>query len=197
MLNNICFVDLMPLAIYNIQINKKKFAKVKNYRKLSAMLALYNVDAEKDPMSYTEMNEALANVEQTKLPSIFKYSMQDSVVLIKFIEKAGFLAQCASFAEMMGVSLVDSMTTSPAKNIVQYLVFQFRNNGYLLRRGFDSDIERTGYQGAMNYNYNDGSEENNIALCNILGLDYKSLYPSIIQAVNISPDTLRGVYAER
>ena len=41
------------------------------------------------------------------------------------------------------------------------------------------------YQGADNYNYNDGGNE---VLSNIIGYDYTSLYPSIMIGYNISVD---------
>lgn len=151
-----------------------------------------------DAVAKEILNEGKENVEIDKLAYVWdkhpenlepfcKYNLQDSMLTYKLCEK--LLPNIIELTRIVGLPLCDVSNTGYSQLVEWYLIRRAKDFNELVpeRPHKEETDERRGktYKGAFVYQPKPGLYKN------VVILDFRSLYPSIMISHNISPETLR------
>ena len=122
---------------------------------------------------------------------LIKYSMKDSVLAMMLFEKLGLIDKYAALSKVSGTLLQDAMNSGEATRIENYLLRKFNEAGFVMPCKPSQDevakrdaSKKKGFKGGFVI------EPIKELHSNVVVLDFKSMYPSIIRSFNICPTTL-------
>ncbi|QQG39192.1 MAG: ribonuclease H-like domain-containing protein [Candidatus Woesearchaeota archaeon] len=134
-------------------------------------------------MNFYDINKAW---EEGRIKEIIDYNLQDVKLTLKICEK--ILPNMAELVKISGLPLYDISRVTYGKLVEHYLMKRAREFNELVpnkpEKGLVALRRTHTYQGAFVMEPNPGLYEN------LVMLDFRSLYPSIINSKNISPATL-------
>ena len=178
----------LPLAVTNVDVMLlyKKFVndKLPTY-KLDEIAKLEGFEG-KVPIEISKLGE----IWKTNPELLIEYNLHDAELVMKIDEKRELVRQLYSLSELTA-AIIDHVHTDrtpvSAKKLIDSLLLTLaRENGMVLPTGRESnDDDEETYSGAYVHDPEKGVHE-------WVGvLDFNSLYPTIIRAFNISPETWR------
>lgn len=121
--------------------------------------------------------EAIWDVALEQMTTVLKYGVEDSELCIDLFEKINVWVDLVEMASIVGVTITDLFTRGQQIRCQSQIYDEAMNSGYILnKRFFDNAAGFTGgFTGVPTKGLHD----------NILCLDFRSLYPSIMIAYNI------------
>src|SRR3989338_1844925 len=134
---------------------------------------------------------------------LVRYSEQDSLLALKLVQQLHLLDKYLALARVSGVLLQDALGGGETTRIEHFLLREFNREGFVFPlRPTDAEIDQrearkrmSQEQGGLGGGY--VIEPAKGAHANVLVLDFRSMYPSIIRAYNICPTTIvRGDCAD-
>lgn len=178
-------LDLLPIITrdYKLPLNSLNFVAKKFLNKekhdVSApeMFAIYerNRKAVNLPPGSPEK---IASVEE--MTKVMEYCIQDSELVLLLIKKLNVWIGLLEMASIMGVTPLELFTRGQQVRCFSQIYDLAFHMGFVIN---SRDVPGYHYSGALVYPTVTGFHEN------VLVLDFASLYPSIMQAYNISHDT--------
>jgi DNA polymerase elongation subunit (family B) len=179
-------LDLLPIITrdFKLQLNslnyvsKKFLNKEKHDVPPERMFAIYKrlKDAMKLPQDHPERIAAVAEMTQ-----VADYCIQDSELVLDLMKKLHIWVGLVEMASIMGVTPVQLFTRGQQVRCLSQIYDLAYHHGFVIN---SRDVPGCHYSGALVYPTKVG------ACSNVLCLDFASLYPSIMQAYNLSHDTL-------
>jgi len=140
---------------------------------------------EKDDLSWEQMKESWR--EKKNLETFADYSLKDSELAFKLAEE--LVPQILELSKIVGLIPFDACRLTYGQLTENYLLREAYNRDMLALNRPSQDARQKrrrqgAYSGGFVYTPDPGLYEN------IVVLDFKSLYPTVMVAHNISPDTL-------
>ncbi len=125
-----------------------------------------------------------------------RYAEQDSVLALKLVQKLHLLDKYLALARVSGVLLQDALAGGETTRIEHVLLREFDKEGFVFPlRPSEAEIDRrekrkrvSQEEGGLGGGY--VIEPTKGAHANVIVLDFRSMYPSIIRAYNICPTTI-------
>lgn len=178
-------IDLLPIARRSLKLDKYSLDFVSNYllgrgkhpvKPKDMFVAFENNQAaikSGDPLLLAEARKEMGKV--------VAYCVEDSELVIDIFEKIHVWFDLLEMSNVVRVSIMEIFTRGQIIR-VESLIY---NKAYKRGIVFDKrDITNATYVGAFVFPPKPGKYDK------VICLDFSSLYPSIIMAMNISPDTL-------
>ncbi len=171
-------------------LRRDPWTKFHRYDLNTVAKALLN--EEKHDVEYSEM-PALWNGPREELMKFIEYARKDAELSLRLVLEKRMLDKFLELSKLSGVLLQDAFG-GQSQRIEIMLLHEFKNRNYVMptkpskaemaRRVKERD--KQGLQGATVLEPKKGLHSDGCTLV----LDFKSLYPSLMRAYNISPDTL-------
>ncbi|MCK4715143.1 MAG: hypothetical protein KAT35_06185, partial [Candidatus Aenigmarchaeota archaeon] len=122
---------------------------------------------------------------------LVKYCLKDSVLAMSLVEKLNLMDKYIALSKVSGTLLQDTLSGGEAIRIENYLLREFNKAGFVLPiRPTDSEITKRNDDKKKELKGGFVLEPIKELHSNVVVLDFKSMYPSIIRSFNICPTTL-------
>ncbi len=143
-------------------------------------------------MSHVQIRQLLLNVNlngsmKYTLEEFFEYAMMDVYVLKQLIDNSGVVTLAIDMAKQLRCGIKTIFSQTNANCCLDSICQTSIDNGYLLKYKMVYNENRKQIEGAFNY-HTLTSE----VYGNVIKFDFKGLYPSIIDSLNLSPETILG-----
>ncbi|MEM5797805.1 MAG: DNA-directed DNA polymerase [Candidatus Aenigmatarchaeota archaeon] len=115
---------------------------------------------------------------------LVEYNKIDSLLLLELVEKLHLFDKYFALSAISGILLQDAFEGGESTKIENFLLRKFNENGYVLPCKPSVEIKGSGLEGGEVLEPIKGLHSN------VVVLDFKSMYPSIIKTFNICPTTL-------
>ncbi|ABR56237.1 DNA polymerase Pol2 [Methanococcus aeolicus Nankai-3] len=171
-ISGIVHIDLYPIARRTLNLTKYKLEDVSK--------ELFNIE------KLEVGHHNIVPLWNNNNPKLVEYSLQDAEYTYKIGEY--FLPLEIMFSNIVGQCLFDISRMS-SSNMVEYLLLKhsFNKNYLAPNRPYGNEYQnrlKEGYEGGYVKEPIKGMHDN------IVSMDFRALYPSIIISYNISPDTI-------
>ncbi len=141
-------------------------------------------------VKHSEM-EKLWKGSEKEYERLVSYSAQDSVLAMNLVEKLMLMDKYIALSRVSGTLLNDTLSSGETSRIENYLLREFNKEGFVFPSKPDQqevarrdELRRTELKGGFVLEPEKGLHSN------VVVLDFKSMYPSIIRTYNICPTTL-------
>ena len=161
-------------------------------------LKRYNLDTvarellgeEKDPVKKSQI-EKYWKGDKEKLKLLFSYSRKDSVLALNLVLKLNLVDKYIALSKVSGTLLQDILDSGETVKIENLLLREFNKEGFILPcRPHSSEVGRRENLRKVELKGGYVIEPDKGLHSNVLVLDFKSMYPSIIRTYNMCPTTL-------
>lgn len=174
------------LQKYDLNTVSKYFLnKTKHPIKASEMFVIYeqNIQAKCDIENYPHIREVQMryNKALTAMTAVMRYCIQDSELVIDLIDKLDIWDSLIQMSSVVGVSILDLYTRGQQARCLSVLYDEGHKEGYVINQVAN---KLKSYKGGSVAEPIKGLHDN------VIALDFKSLYPSIIIAYNLCYTTL-------
>lgn len=169
-------VSLDLLFIVKRQVNLSKYDL-----KTVSRHYIKNIDLAKIDLSAQEQFRIYESGTREEWETLLKYSARDSVVLLDLFETLNVWYSSVELSKIAGVSIMQLFTHGQQIRTYCRVADEAARQGYVVTKHTG---ETRDYEGALVQDPVIG--KHNFVIC----LDFNSLYPSIVIANNISPETL-------
>jgi DNA polymerase I len=135
--------------------------------------------------------EKLWKGDQSGFERLVEYSRQDSVLAMKLVSKLNVVDKYIALSKVSGTLLQDTLNSGETTRIENFLLREFNKEGYVFPCRPDQK-EVSMREGMRKRELKGGFviEPERGLHSNIVVLDFKSMYPTIIRTFNICPTTL-------
>ena len=135
--------------------------------------------------------ERLWKGNQEEFDKRVKYSEQDSILAMNLITKLNLVYKYVALSRISGTLLQDTLDSGETSRIENFLLREFNKEGYVFPCKPDQK-KVYNREGARREELKGGFviEPDKKLHSNVVVLDFKSMYPSIIRTFNICPTTL-------
>jgi DNA polymerase delta subunit 1 len=142
--------------------------------------------SQKDDVTYKDIQHALSTRDPKEMYTVGKYCVQDSYLVLQIFEHLKEIDNAVTTAALSNVPLSYIAERGQTVKCVS-LIFQeaFRQN--LIWNSLEKKQSDTKYQGSTVIDSKTGFYKSPVAV-----MDFNSLYPSIMMAYGLSPETLVG-----
>jgi DNA polymerase, archaea type len=122
---------------------------------------------------------------------LVKYGLKDSVLAMMLLEKLNLIDKYVALSKVSGTLMQDAMSSGETTRIENYLLREFNKAGFVLPcRPAPEEVERRNANKKTELKGGFVLEPVKELHSNVVVLDFKSMYPSIIRTFNICPTTL-------
>lgn len=173
-----------------IQAIRREY-KLDSY-KLGLVAIHFKVDKGKDDLPYKKLFEILnkGNDSPDEMMEVCEYCMQDAYLVIDLIEKLCILPNYIEMAKSTRVPIVWLLTKGQQCKVFSQIAYEARKKNFVIphfqrKYGEEEDTEEQKFKGATVLTARRGSYYEQP----VSGLDFKSLYPSIMIAYNLCYST--------
>ncbi|MBI2675396.1 MAG: ribonuclease H-like domain-containing protein [Candidatus Aenigmarchaeota archaeon] len=136
----------------------------------------------KDSVRKSEI-EKLWKGSQEEYERLANYCLKDSKLALNLLLELNLLEKYIALSKVSGILLQDTLNGGETARIENYLLREFNEEGYMFPSK-PKHLEETGLTGGEVLEPAKGLHSN------VAVLDFRSMYPSIIQSFNICPTTL-------
>lgn len=128
---------------------------------------------------------------QDDYEKLVKYSIRDSVLAMMLFKKLSLIDKYVALSKVSGTLLQDAMASGEATRIENYLLREFNKAGFVLPvRPKQEEVATRDSRKKAELKGGFVLEPVKELHSNVVVLDFKSMYPSIIRTFNICPTTL-------
>jgi DNA polymerase I len=161
-------------------------------------LKRYNLDTvakellgeRKEPVKRSQIDKFWKG-NQEKFRSLINYSKKDSELAMKLLLKLNLLDKYIALAKVSGTLLQDILDSGETTRIENLILREFNKEGFVLPCKPDgSEVSRREKLRKIELKGGYVIEPDKGLHSNVLVLDFKSMYPSLIRTYNICPTTL-------
>ncbi len=122
---------------------------------------------------------------------LVKYSIKDSRLAMQLVEKLGLMDKYIALSKVSGTLMQDAMNSGEATRIENYLLREFNKAGFVMPcRPSQEEVAKRDSDKKKELKGGFVLEPIKELHSNIIVLDFKSMYPSIIRSFNICPTTI-------
>ncbi len=175
------------IIVDSFELVKKDFSLMR-YDLNSVSKALLN--EKKRDVKLSEI-EKLWKGEQKGFEKLADYCRHDSVLAMKLVSELGLVYKYVALSKISGTLLQDTLNSGETTRIENFLLREFNREGYVFPcRPDQKEVSRR--EGMRKKELKGGFviEPEKALHSNVVVLDFKSMYPSIIRTFNICPTTL-------
>lgn len=161
-------------------------------------LTRYSLDAvsgsllgeNKMPVKHSEIEKLWAG-DRDGFSRLVNYCRKDSVLAMGLVVKLSLLDKYIALSKISGTLLQDTLESGETTRIENYLLKEFNQQGYVFPCKPDESV-MAGRENSSRKELTGGYviEPEKALHSNVVVLDFKSMYPSIIRTYNICPTTL-------
>jgi len=175
------------VVVDSFELVKKDFS-LKRYNLNSVAEAL--LGEKKEDVKHSEIEKLWkGSVEDYK--RLVSYNIQDAVLALNLIRKLNMVDKYVALSKVAGTLLQDSLDSGETTRIENFLLRRFNKEGFLFpNRPTEGDIEKREESRKIELKGGFVLEPVKELHSNVVVLDFKSMYPSIIRGFNICPTTL-------
>lgn len=154
--------------------------------KLDSVAKHFNLDKGKEDMPYKRLFEILdkGNESPGEMKMVCEYCVQDAYLVVELMEKLCFIPNCIEMAKSTRVPMNWLLLKGQQCKVFSQMVYESRLNDFVVPV-FKSTGKGEKFKGATVLTARRGAYFEPVA-----GLDFKSLYPSIMIAYNMCYSTL-------
>jgi DNA polymerase I len=144
----------------------------------------------KEPLKMNQI-EKFWRGNQEEYEKLLKYSQKDSVLAMMLVQKLNILDKYVALSKVSGTLLQDTLNSGETTRIENFLLREFNKAGYVFPcRPTDQAISKRDDDKKKELKGGFVIEPIKELHSNVVVLDFKSMYPSIIRSFNICPTTL-------
>ena len=122
---------------------------------------------------------------------LIDYNIQDAVLALNLVQKLNMTDKYVALSKVSGTLLQDTLNSGETTRIENFLLRRFNREGFVFpNRPSESDIEKRQESRKVELKGGFVLEPIKGLHKNVVVLDFKSMYPSIIRGYNICPTTL-------
>jgi DNA polymerase I len=136
----------------------------------------------KDDVKHSEIEKLWRGTDK-EYGRLVEYCLKDSVLAMNLITKLNLMDKYKALARVSGILLQDALGGGEAARIENYLLREFNRKGYVFPSKPEAGTLKQLVGGAV-------LEPDKGLHSNVVMLDFKSMYPSIVTSFNICPTTL-------
>ena len=177
----IYFIDMQVLLSNSLMPDQRN--AMESF-KLNEYMRLFGVKQKHSIGTYRQLQEQLAT-SGTDVSVLAAYCIYDSYGLYLLNLKAKAIERILNLGNMLNVPLYHILYSTQANNLGFQLMRQYVESGFCIP--YKQICEKLPYQGAFTYL----NEDYKLKIAkNVPSFDFISLYPSVMRANNLSPETL-------
>jgi len=194
--NTIRRMEMMGTVSQDLYLYMKQSFKFKSYKLKSVCAALLDKDAQKGDLDYQDMFERFEAIEYVSednsvqfdaavslRDAIVSYNIQDAVILLQLLHVSSASLSIMEQSRVCHVTPQDIISRGQQIRVYSQLYYECWKSNMIMNQYTMKKPDN--YKGATVLPPTPGYYRTFVAT-----LDFASLYPSIIRAYNISPDTL-------
>lgn len=136
----------------------------------------------KEDVRHSEIEKLWRGTEK-EYARLVEYCLKDSILAMNLIMKLNLMDKYKALSRVSGILLQDALSGGEATRIENYLLREFNQKGYVFPIKPETVGSKQLIGGAV-------LEPKKGLHSNVVVLDFKSMYPSIIRSFNICPTTL-------
>lgn len=167
-----------------LMLKKSSSVKMNSYKLNSVAQELLN--SSKDDVHYSDILHAVNTRDRQAVYKVAKYCVQDSLLVMQIFEHLKEVENAIAMASLTNVPLQYIVERGQCVKCVS-LVFGEAYKQNLVWNNVDKPSQEQSYQGSTVIDSVTGLYTSPVAV-----MDFNSLYPSIMTAYNLSPETLVG-----
>ncbi len=144
----------------------------------------------KEPVKLREI-ERFWRGSPEEFARLVKYSQKDSVLAMSLVQRLNLIDKYVALSKVSGTLLQDTLNSGETTRIENFLLREFNRAGYILPcRPTSSEIARREDDKKRELKGGFVFEPEKKPHSNVVVLDFKSMYPSIVRSFNICPTTI-------
>jgi DNA polymerase I len=148
------------------------------------------LEERKEPVKMHEI-ENLWKGSQEGFARLVRYSQKDSVLAMLLVQKLNLIDKYVALSKVSGTLLQDTLNSGETTRIENFLLREFNRAGYVLPcKPTSREIARREDDKKRELKGGFVLEPEKKPHSNVVVLDFKSMYPSIIRSFNICPTTI-------
>ncbi len=126
-----------------------------------------------------------------KYAQLARYALKDSVLAMKLVQKLNLMDKYFALCKVSGTLMQDTLSSGESIRIENFLLRKFNSEGFVFpTRPTDQEIAKRNEDKKRELKGGFVIEPIKDLHSNVIVLDFKSMYPSIIRSFNICPTTL-------